>query len=76
MALEEDRDAEPRAGQHHIDAANAGTASGMRSPAKTMPACSTSPARTKNESTACLALYFASRLVGSHSACLVVLPSE
>ena len=57
-------------------AANAGTAKASRSPTKTTPAWMTSPARTKKESTACFALYLVSRLVGSHSACLVVLPSE
>jgi hypothetical protein len=59
-----------------LTAANAGTVKASRSPTKTIPACSTSPARMKNESTACFALYFASRLVGSHNACFAVFPSE
>ena len=45
-------------------------------PAYTTPAASTSPARTKNVSMACLALYFSSRAVGSQSICLPVFMSE
>ena len=35
-----------------------------------------SPSRTKKLSTACLALYFSSRDVGSHSSCLAVFMIE
>src|SRR6185295_19053225 len=42
-------------------------------PANTSPADATSPKRTKNVSTACFALYFASRLVGRNSAWRAVL---
>src|SRR5262245_24667839 len=59
-----------------LTAAKVGTAKARRSPRKTSPAARTSPARMKKASTACLALYLASRLVGSHSACCAVLPSE
>ena len=59
-----------------LTAAKAGTAKASVSPTRTTSAERTSPARQKNESTACLALYLASRLVGSQSACLTVLLSE
>ena len=45
-------------------------------PAKTTKAAARSPRRTKKLSTACLALYFSSRVVGSHSSCLAVFITE
>jgi hypothetical protein len=59
-----------------LTAAKVDTVKASRSPAKTIAAWPTSPARTKNESIACFALYLASRLVVSYSACRAVLPSE
>ena len=52
---------QPSTGKQDVHRGEPGTASATRSPAYTTPACSTSPARTQNESTACLALYLASR---------------
>ena len=45
-------------------------------PANTSTAASRSPVRTKNVSMACLALYFSSRLVGSHTSCRAVFMTE
>ena len=48
--------------------AKAGAPAPIDVPSRTKPAERTSPVRMKNVSTAALALYFASREVGSHSA--------
>ena len=45
-------------------------------PMKTTTAAARSPIRTKKLSTACFALYFSSRDVGSHSNCLAVFMTE
>ena len=75
-ARESIRNGEPAAREHHADGREATDSGDVSLPVYTTPACRTSPVRMQNESIACFALNFVSRLVGNHSTCTVVLPSE
>ena len=77
LADDEHREADGHQDEDHVEAGEAGHAAvdDVRAE-EDDPAASMSPARTKNVSIACLALYFSSRLVGSQIICFAVFITE